>query len=354
MGLAPGGGAGQDVVNAVLSAFNQPQLSALLRFKGGMVLENEVASINAPFRQVVQDLVTLLDQNNDIDSFLLIALSEKPRNPNLQAVAASRGVLRPAAADAVVEVVTAPPAAPTPSADPADKALEKLVARRSRRIDFGQFQIRLDDIGRRTCLIRTANSLGTGFLVGPDVVLTNYHVVEGLLTGAQTHDQLVCEFDFNTDAVQTERVALARKPTVFSRYSTSDLTGTGDPGDDELDYALLPLAAPIGYGDRRFYPLDTLPRLLARDDFLFVCQHAQGQMLQLAMGTITDFPGKALRIRYDVTTDHGSSGSPCFDAELNLIGLHHAADPAAQPKYNQAVPIWLVARHAAAAAAAPI
>lgn len=353
MGLAPSGGAGQDVVNAVLSAFDQPQLSALLRYKGGIILEQEVASLNAPFRRVVQDLVTLLDQNGDIDSFLLIALSEKPRNPKLQAVAASRGVLRPGAADTVPDVIATPASAPAVPSAPTDKALEKLVARRSRRIDFGQFQIRLDDIGRRTCLIRTANSLGTGFLVGPDLVLTNFHVVEDLLTGVQTYDQLVCEFDFNTDAVQTERVALARQPTVFSRYSNSDLTGSGDPGDNELDYALLPLADPIGNGDRRFYVLDKLPRLLARDDFLFVCQHAQGQMLALAMGTITDFPGKALRVRYDVTTDHGSSGSPCFDAELNLVGLHHAADPAAQPRYNQAVPTWLIARHAATAAPAP-
>jgi hypothetical protein len=148
------------------------------------------------------------------------------------------------------------------------------------------------------------------------------------------------------------RIGLAGPAKALSPYSDSDLSGTGDPQDDQLDYALLPLAERPGDA-RGWYALDPLPRLLALNDFLFVCQHAGGQMLQLAMGTITDFPGKALRIRYDVTTEPGSSGSPCFSAELDPVGLHHAADPAATPTYNQAVPLWLIARDAKAKGALP-
>jgi hypothetical protein len=258
--------------------------------------------------------------------------------------AAQGGLPHDPALDAVAVQVGAP-------AVPSDAALEAMVARRSRQIDFGRFQQRLTQVEERVCLIRTPRSLGTGFLVGPGLVLTNYHVVEGLIGNVYRPDDVTCEFDFNSTALQPVRIGLAGMSVASSPYAQSDLSGQGDPAEGQLDYALLPLAETVGAGPRGFYGLDPQLRLLARNDFLFVCQHAQGQALTLAMGTITDFPGKAYRIRYDVTTDHGSSGSPCLTPELDLVGLHHAADPSIQPRYNQAVPIWLIARHAKAAGA---
>lgn len=366
------------VVAAVLSAYDKSQLSSLLRFKGGMILEHEV-NTDAPFKRIVENLVVLLAQNEDLDRFIALALSGRPNNSKLAALAKERGVAELEAPTAAPQGAPAPPplgtvadfvaaAQKTLPADPgldavADRvgastatpsaSLEALVAKRSRLIDFGRFQQRLDQLEARVCLVRTPEGAGTGFLVGPELVLTNFHVVEGLVGGRYAFADVVCEFDFNSAAAAPHRVALSGAPTSSAPYSQSDLSGQGNPGDGELDYALLPLAEAAGAGNRGFYPLDPVPRLLALGDFVFVCQHAAAQALQLAMGTITDFPGKALRIRYDVTTEHGSSGSPCLTPELDLIGLHHAADPANEPRYNQAVPLWLIARHAKAAGAIP-
>ena len=355
------------LVTATLSAFTKPQLSSLLQFKGGMVLENEV-NTDAPFKRVAEDLVSLLEQNDDFDRFIALALSVRPNNSKLLALAKERGIQppEPAAApaggaplgtvadyvaaarnvmpaepglDAVAKRVGADAAAPSAS-------LEAMVAKRSKLIDFGRFQQRLDQLEARVCLVRTPDSAGTGFLVGPDLVLTNFHVVEGLIGGSYAFGDVVCEFDYNSAAAQPHRVALSGGAKASAPYSQSDVTGQGEPEAGELDYALIPLTERAGDGARGFYPLDPVPRLLTLGDFVFVCQHAGAQALQLAMGTITDFPGKALRIRYDVTTDHGSSGSPCLTPELDVIGLHHAADPAEAPRFNQAVPLWLIARHA--------
>lgn len=367
MVLGAADGQGEALVGAVLSAFDKNRLASMLRFKGGMVLDQEVNTA-APFKQVVEDLVVLLDQNGETDRFVSLALGERGGNPKLQAVAGARGIEAPAAvppgvvqgtvADFVCAAQKSAPAdpalaslaqtlnVPPPTAEP-PTPLEALVARRSKLIDFERFQARLAEMDKRVCLIRVPGSAGTGFLVGPDLVLTNYHVVKTMAEGGCTPADVVCEFDFNSTAAQTVRVGLSGAPKALSPYAASDLSGTGDPQDDQLDYALLPLTDRPGDA-RGFYTLDPLPRLLALNDFLFVCQHAGAQMLQLAMGTITDFPGKALRIRYDVTTEPGSSGSPCFSAELDLVGLHHAADPAATPTYNQAVPLWLIARDAKA------
>lgn len=360
---------GAAIVAAILSAYDKPHLSSLLRFKGGLILENEVDT-DKPFRFVVEALVVLLEQQGDTDRFLTLAYADRYGNPKLRALVEARGLAAtpapatpmPGPATAAEFVAAARASAP---ADPsltalaarkevpagADAALEALVAKRSRLIDFGRFRDRLDEVMSRVCRIVVPGSAGTGFLVGPDLVLTNYHVVRGLIEGAYDIEQMACEFDYNSEVERSKRVPVAAKPTAFARFSDSDLTGVGEPPADQLDYALLRIAEPLGAGDRGHYSLDPTPRLLAVGDFAFVTQHANAQLLALAMGTITDFPGGAFRIRYDVTTDAGSSGSPCLSAELDLIGLHHAAEPDTAPTYNQAVPIWLVARHAQAAGA---
>ncbi|MBJ6121863.1 trypsin-like peptidase domain-containing protein [Sphingomonas mollis] len=373
MTLGWGDDAGAALVSAILSAYDKPRLSSLLRFKGGLILENEV-NTDAPFRRVVENLTVLLDQQGDTERFLALAFADRPGNPRLQTLAAAHGLTAtttertetmPPPATAAEYVAAAQAALP---ADPAVAALagkldgpapaphaslEALVARRSKLIDFGRFLTGLEKLMPRICRISVPGSAGTGFLVGTDLVLTNYHVVEGLIRDDYTFDQVECEFDFNSDVARTQRIGITAKPGHFSPYSASDMSGAGEPAPNELDYALLHLAQPIGGGDRGFYPLDATPRLLSVGDFMFVSQHAAGQLLSLAMGTITDFPGKALRLRYDVTTGPGSSGSPCFSSELDLIGLHHAAQATIAPTYNQAVPIWMVARHIAAAGNAP-
>ena len=49
------------------------------------------------------------------------------------------------------------------------------------------------------------------------------------------------------------------------------------------------------------------------------------------------------RIRYRTNTDPGSSGSPCFTMDWDLVALHHYGDPKwQQPKFNQGVPIELI------------
>lgn len=358
------------LVAAILSAYDKPHLSSMLRFKGGLVLENEVDTATG-FRQIVESLVILLGQQGDADRLLALAYADRGGNPQIRTLAQARGVAgavaevparMPAPANAADFIVAARASA---SANPALAALaaahnvpttapanlEALVSQRSRLIDFGRFRDGLDRVMTRVCRVVVPGSAGTGFLVGADLVLTNYHVVKGLMQDAYAVDQMVCEFDYNSDIQQPKRVTVVAKPTTFAPFSDSDLSGSGAPEPAQLDYALLKISEPLGLGARGFYHLDPTPRLLSVGDFAFVTQHANAQLLALAMGTITEFPGTALRIRYDVTTQPGSSGSPCLSAELDLVGLHHAADPEKTPTYNQAVPIWLVARAVQAAGA---
>ena len=125
----------------------------------------------------------------------------------------------------------------------------------------------------------------------------------------------------------------------------------GDAGPDELDYALIRLADPVGdlplggasadpeAQPRQWIDTNADAPTLAAGNQVFLLQHPKGKPLQLAVGTVTEFNAAGTRIRYDANSRDGSSGSPVFDADLRLVALHHAHDPAYPPAWNQAIPL---------------
>jgi V8-like Glu-specific endopeptidase len=44
-------------------------------------------------------------------------------------------------------------------------------------------------------------------------------------------------------------------------------------------------------------------------------------------------------VSYKTNTDGGSSGSPCFDQDWNLVALHHSGDPNYALGPNEGIPI---------------
>ena len=70
--------------------------------------------------------------------------------------------------------------------------------------------------------------------------------------------------------------------------------------------------------------------------------------MKLALDTdaITGVQGEGRRVRYSTNTEKGSSGSPCFHQNWNLVALHHSGDEAWVPTWNEGIPIDLVIAHA--------
>lgn len=335
----------EEVAEAMLSAYDRNALTTLLLFRWGWVLDEQVF-LGQPYKAVMRDLVQLTEQQGQRADLVAIALAERPGNPKLQAVATQYGLTLPKVTQRFQ------PGRPKPA------TLEALVAERSRLIDFARFSQRLAQLGDCICRIEMPEPggegliVGTGFLIAKNLVLTNYHVAAEVIADPTLYTEMTCRFDHRSDVKKGRTVSLSGPPLASSPYSQSDVTGDGEPGADELDYAILPLAEKIADTagasgqPRGFIALETTPRAVARSEIVMVCQQAGGRELQMAWGEVTAFPGKGRRVRYDVTTENGSSGSPCLTADLDLVGLHHAADPEQDPKFNQAVPIWLVARHA--------
>lgn len=203
------------------------------------------------------------------------------------------------------------------------------------------------------CKIEVGSALAaTGFLVGPDLVLTNYHVVEPLLKGAVAPTAITVRFDYRrwSDATIPDRDPVLLHATDWlvasSRYA-DDEEGF-DAAADRLDIALLRLAGPAPPVHGSVLPRAWLAphaHAFPPRSPLIIVQHPRGQRVKFAQDTdgIERVNDQTTRVRYLTNTEEGSSGSPCFDQDWNLVAIHHYGDPAwRDPTFNQGVPIMSV------------
>ena len=339
----------EEIADAIVSGYDVSDLSRVLRFKWGFVLRNYIDTRQG-FRFVVTDLVEWTEKKGKAQELLALAYSQAPGNPDLQAAAARCGL----SLHEVSQKYGDGGFVPRPA------SLEAMVNRHSRLIDYGLFMQRMQDLGERICLVETPFSRGTGFLIGPDYALTNFHVVQDVIANMPRAAEVVCRFDFQAGGADASPAASkldAEGILAYSPYSESDLSASAEAEPDKLDYAVLKLAGPVasgrGNGQRGWFKLTADSPVLTLRDFIVIPQHAEAQTLRIAWGSVVAFPGVGNRLRYDTTTKPGASGAPCLTADLDLVGLHHAADAERNPAYNQAVPLWLIARDLASKGIAP-
>jgi Effector-associated domain 1/Trypsin-like peptidase domain len=222
----------------------------------------------------------------------------------------------------------------------------------------------------QVCLIEVAGATsvtwGTGFLVGPDLVLTNHHVLVDVLDGGVSPTGVRCRFDFRVRADHTidhgvEYGLAADWAVASSPPSTVDTerTPSGPPDPDELDYALVRLDGRPGEDHlpglaRRDWMrlLDEPPALRPRLPLLIV-QHPAGTPVKFAWNTegVLGVNANETRVTYRVNTLDGSSGSPCLTLDLELAAVHHAGSPDFGAGRNEGIPIAAILRHALASGA---
>lgn len=168
---------------------------------------------------------------------------------------------------------------------------------------------------RSVCrLLRGGAPMGTGFLVAPGLLLTNNHVIPD----AEAAGEFTAEFDYELDSDdqprRTTRVPL--EPSVMFHTSA------------DLDYTLAGLRDMPQFG---WLPLDPRTDKILEGEPIVIIQHPQGREKQLCLfdSTLVDRAGDYLY--YTTDTEVGSSGSPAFNRNWQVVGLHHAASGPAPP-----------------------
>lgn len=299
---------------------------------------------NKPFANRLQEVINQARMDEWLLDLVAAAHERRPKNIALRSIAEDRGLT----------------ALGPRLNNPTGKTLEALVQANAKFINPAVFIDRLPELEGQVCWVDIPGHGGTGFLVGADLVLTNQHVVAPIVNNAANWRDVTCRFDFRRaadgtvlDQKKQVRVSLHSDDWLVDSAPPSDRDwdpALGDAGPAECDYALLRLAERVGEepvggatADAQARPrswIDAaaeIPPLVAGNQ-VFVLQHAAGEVLGLTVGKVTGFNATGTRVRYDANSKKGSSGSPCFDADLRLVALHHAHDPNEPPAWNQAVP----------------
>ncbi|MBX3738954.1 MAG: trypsin-like peptidase domain-containing protein [Candidatus Didemnitutus sp.] len=332
---------------ALETAFTQQDLELMLVELLDRRLANLVGLPNR-YDLIVAGVIDAAERQGWTTGLILGAVASRTNDPDLARLAREWGLS----------------SAPAGLAASDGAPLERIISQANCFQDVDTFIAKLTGLEALMCRVEIrGQGVGTGFLVGPDRMLTNYHVVEPLLKGEIAAGDVVCRFDYRAFAGQLD-VRKGREVSLASSHAISSspyAAGDIDPDkpaatDSELDYAIMTLTEPVGrerpggvsFGAARGHVDLNAARPVAPGEYLYVLQHPTAQPLKLAVGQVVDSP-VATRVRHTANTEPGSSGSICCNGALDPVALHHAGNPEftreGVARYNQAIPLELIARH---------
>jgi endonuclease G, mitochondrial len=159
---------------------------------------------------------------------------------------------------------------------------------------------------------------GSGFLIGPGLLMTNHHVFGMPVDAANS----IADFDYELDISGEERVPIrfGFEPAKF--FYTND----------RLDFSIVAVAPTSLSGHEElenwgWLPLSGAPGKADPGEYLTIIQHPGGQMKQVCVreNKLLKYVGDFLW--YNTDTTAGSSGSPAFNRFWQVVALHHSGIP---------------------------
>lgn len=170
---------------------------------------------------------------------------------------------------------------------------------------------------------------GTGFLVGPRLLLTNSHVLDWSDIGEESleliapHSSVELDYEEQFDGTLLPLASFRLDPSTLLLRSSWDV----------LDYVLVAVEARSVDGRRS---IDEFGHNRIAGDIgkinkgepVFIVQHPNGQPKQVVLqnNRLIDRDELIPYLTYEADTDVGSSGSPVFNRQWEVVALHHATE----------------------------
>lgn len=217
------------------------------------------------------------------------------------------------------------------------------------------------DAGRAVCRVVTPRifgtrraeraSKGTGWMITDELLVTNHHVVNARTNtepdataedlAAQVQGTVV-QFDVDDQeaAIPDALAALTHPDQAPAGVKVAELIcwsrrrARGQSGG--LDFAILRLAEKQD-ATRKPSPLRRDP--VALETAVNIIQHPKAGPKRVALRANQLKVESDDNLRYTTNTDEGSSGSPLFDDEWSIMGLHRATDAEGGVRLNVGTPI---------------
>ncbi len=153
---------------------------------------------------------------------------------------------------------------------------------------------------------------GSGFMIAPGVLMTNQHVIKKPEMVADV--TLEFGFEFGFDDIKPKR----RKFTldITQPFAISD--------EDDLDFAIFHVQ-----GERLeslgWLPLEPRTDKILEGEPVVIVQHPNGREKELCLFNSELVQRIDSFLHYTTDTEPGSSGSPVFNRQWQVVALHHAS-----------------------------
>jgi Trypsin-like peptidase domain/Effector-associated domain 1 len=298
----------EELTNAMVAAFpRQGDLDMMLKFKLGVFL-NTVVGENNPYRLQVFEVVRFADAQDRIDDLVTGALNLNKRNKALHSIAKKLRL------------------------DEGAGEFESIVLPRVPIADVDVWRAKMMATERAVCRVEMPNGgnnigIGTGFLLGGSVAITNKHVVDTITGANHAAANIVLRFDYKMKG-QTE----IQEGVTYTLESAKPVLETSEVS--ALDFALLNIDGSPGQESVAGQPgapargwLEPVAYQFEVNDPIFIVQHAKASPLKFAPGSVNDPAPATNRVGYTTNTQDGSSGSPCCTADWKVVALHHWGGP---------------------------
>ncbi|MEM7129305.1 MAG: trypsin-like peptidase domain-containing protein [Chloroflexota bacterium] len=169
------------------------------------------------------------------------------------------------------------------------------------------------ELSSSVCRILTPLGKGTGFIVGPGLLMTNNHIIPNKEIASQS----VAEFNYELDVLGSELKSY-RYRLAPNTFYTSD--------QYQLDCTMVNLIA-----NPELPPLEqwgmlklNASAILFPGEHVTIIQHPQGGFKKIAITANQIVSQESKYLHYTTDTMKGSSGSPVFNDAWEVIAIHHA------------------------------
>jgi len=165
---------------------------------------------------------------------------------------------------------------------------------------------------------------GTGFMISPTLFMTNRHI----FFDEDTPEEFSVEFNYELDAMNKRKsvTRLRFAPDVFYLSKYDDDVG--------LDFAIVAVSDPDNkLAEVGFCPMKNASDKHAKGDFANIIQHPGGKFKRMVLRKnqlVARLDNPPVLHYYNWLTDRGSSGSPIFNDQWELVGLHYGGLPFAE------------------------
>jgi hypothetical protein len=193
---------------------------------------------------------------------------------------------------------------------------EKIVGGQSTLLPIHFLEVGLQRSRAVARVVLADGSLASGFLTSDNLLVTNHHVLPDRKMARRAVVQFNYQLTANGLSASMEEFRLAPDAV----FATSP--------EEENDWTLIRVA---GEPCARWGALTLRRQPVQAGDFVNIIQHPMGAPKQIALyHNVVVFAGEG-RVQYLTDTEPGSSGSPVFNSDWQVVAIHHSGGWLTEP-----------------------